>query len=264
MKIRRLLKYLIVKYGGVYPSPLTEYSDLLTFISSLRPVETEHGLIRFGPNGDGGYLLPNDLEGLKACFSTGVGALSLFEQQCAELGMNVYLADASVNEPAQHHPNFTFHKKYIGAANDEKFMTLNDWVLSAEPTGELILQMDIEGYEYDVLFNINDDLLQRFRIIVIEFHYLQQLWTKSFFTIASRAINKLTKTHRCVHIHPNNNSGVAKFKDIEIPGAMEFTFLRNDRIRQHSFANTFPHPLDHDTTDNPPMILPKCWYQNNY
>jgi FkbM family methyltransferase len=260
MRIRRILKNLIIKHGGVYPSPLTEHTDLLALISSLRPVITEHKLVRFGPDGDGGYLLPNDLDGIKACYSPGVGEISLFEKQCAELGMNVYLADASVNGPAQAHPRFFFEKKFIGATSNNHFMTLNDWVISTEPNGELILQMDIEGFEYDVLLNTTDELIQRFRIIVVEFHYLKGLWCKHFFTLANRVFNKIVQTHKCVHIHPNNNSGIAKFKGIAIPGAMEFTFLRNDRIQDYSFASTFPHPLDHDTTDNPTMVLPKCWH----
>lgn len=36
-------------------------------------------LIRLGPNGDGGYLVPDDLTGIEACFSPGVCATSEFE-----------------------------------------------------------------------------------------------------------------------------------------------------------------------------------------
>lgn len=42
---------------------------------------------------------------------------------------------------------------------------------------------------------------------------------------------------------------------------MEFTFLRNDRIKTRHYAMTFPHPLDRDNTPNPPLVLPACWYR---
>ncbi len=50
------------------------------FIKSLHPVKTEHELVRWGDKHDGGYLIPNDFEGIKALFSPGVGGESAFEE----------------------------------------------------------------------------------------------------------------------------------------------------------------------------------------
>jgi len=41
----------------------------------------------------------------------------------------------------------------------------------------------------------------------------------------------------------------------------EFTFQRNDRIVNSTPATVFPHPLDGDNTDDPPLPLSKCWYE---
>ena len=49
-----------------------------------------------GPDGDGGYLVPDDLEGIVACFSPGVSNVAGFEKDCALKGMKVFMADASV------------------------------------------------------------------------------------------------------------------------------------------------------------------------
>ncbi|WQS28463.1 hypothetical protein KVE05_05805 [Helicobacter pylori] len=50
------------------------------FIKSLHPIKTEHNLVRWGDKHDGGYLIPNDFEGIKALFSPGVGGVSAFEE----------------------------------------------------------------------------------------------------------------------------------------------------------------------------------------
>ncbi len=45
----------------------------------LRPFDVGHPLIRIGAFSDGGYLVPSDLQGIKACFSPGVSQQSSFE-----------------------------------------------------------------------------------------------------------------------------------------------------------------------------------------
>jgi hypothetical protein len=106
-------------------------------------------LIRLGPDGDGGYLVPDDLAGINECFSPGVSGIAGFEEHCASRGMDVFLADASVDGPPVQHARFHFTPRYIGAFSGEHFLSLDDWVSStAVPSGnDLLLQMDIEGYE---------------------------------------------------------------------------------------------------------------------
>ena len=142
-------------------------------------------------------------------------------------------------------------------------MTLDNWVDAAlqENTSELILQMDIEGSEYEALLSASEALLQRFRIIVIEFHHLDELWNKVFFKLANSVFNKITQTHTCLHIHPNNYASKIVLDNLEIPNVMEFTFLRNDRISESAWATKFPNMLDKpNASDRPDIVLPKCWH----
>lgn len=243
----------------------TEKFKLQSLLNKLRPVLCDKELIRLGASGDGGYLVPNDLEGIEACFSPGVGFDSVFEKDCADRGMKVFLADGSLEKPAQSHELFVFTKKYIGISTGNRFITLDDWVRSSitDLKCDLLLQMDIEGSEYEVLLVTSSDLLKRFRIIVIEFHSLDRICSKPFFEMVLQVFEKILHTHTCVHNHPNNCSGFANFEDLEIPSVMELTFLRNDRINNPSFAKIFPHPLDSDNTErNPSLPLPKCWYNS--
>jgi len=241
---------------------MTDRSEIQSLLKTLFPLSNDKELIRLGPKEDGGYLVPNDLAGIQACFSPGVSSVSGFEKDCTDFGMKVFLADKSVEGPAFEHELFSFTKKFVGVTSTDDFMTLDNWVASSLPgtNSDLLLQMDIEGYEYEVILSTSEDLMRRFRIIVAEFHQLDQLWSKPFFNLARRAFDKVLQTHSCVHIHPNNCWRSFKKDGLEIPPGMEFTFLRNDHIKHSSYQRTFPNPLDHDNTANPPLVLPKCWY----
>jgi hypothetical protein len=126
--------------------------------------------------------------------------ISGFEKDCAELGMSVFLADNSVEKPADSHDNFFFSDKYVGVTSNQQFMTIDDWVQQSLPrsNNDLLLQMDIEGFEYEVLLNMSEALMKRFRIIVVEFHSIDQLWNSPYFSIVSRAFEKiLANTYLC-------------------------------------------------------------------
>ncbi len=235
-------------------------------IESLHPIKSQYDLIRIGPEGDGGYLVPDDLDGIQACFSPGVANISEFELQCYQRGMAIYMADKSVDKVNLSIPSnqYDFTQKFIGSTTNNDYMTLDAWVNThiSDPTQELLLQMDIEGGEYDSLINASDELLSRFRIMVIEFHSLHELWNSHFFRFATLVFSKILQTHTCVHIHPNNCCSVLTRLGIDIPRTMEFTFLRNDRIASRSYTTTFPHVLDRNNTSRPPVTLPVNWYRH--
>jgi len=246
---------------NVHQVKRTDTQAILDVLRRLYPVAGPE-LIRLGPDGDGGYLVPNDLEGIEAVFSPGVDQATGFEKDCAQRGLQVFLADHSVDRPAETHRLFHFTKKHLGVTTNNEFMTLDDWVDSVMPDsqGDLLLQMDIEGFEYEVFLGASDRLMKRFRIIVAEFHGLDQVWNKPFFKIWSRVMEKILQTHHCVHNHPNNYYPCIKRGEIEIPILTEMTFYRRDRLIDPVPASRFPHPLDRDNTDQPPVPLPKCWY----
>jgi hypothetical protein len=233
-------------------------------MGAVHPRRAPGGLIRLGPKGDGGYLIPDDLDGIEACFSPGVGRIFGFERDCVSRGMRVFMADGSVGAPIAGDPSYSFASKFVGAINSPGWMTMDAWVSEALPESraDLMLQMDTEGSEYETLLNISDALLGRFRIIVAEFHFLDQLMSRSFFRLASRVFDKVLRSHTCVHIHPNNCARPVVKGGLSIPPVMEFTFLRADRTGDLGPAVDFPHPLDADNTDGPHVALPACWFHS--
>ena len=243
-------------------APLASYEQIQVLLSLCAPKKTNFPLIRIGSHGDGGYLIPDELQGIVACFSPGVSGNSKFELDLAKKNIPCYLADYSVSKPSVEHPLFHFEKKFLGALNNSIYMTLDKWILDSHvPVGDLLLQMDIEGSEFDVLHQTSSELLRRFRIIVIEFHNLDDMVYRGGYRLMLLTLQKLLTDFEVVHIHPNNSEPVFKYGPFEIPPLLEITFLRRDRMSSITLQKEFPHPLD-KACDNSNLDypLPKCWF----
>ncbi len=247
---------------GFHVAMRVETQEVLSLIQKLRPFDCGKELIRVGGPGDGGYLIPNDLEGVEYCFSPGVGGNCAFENQLANLGIKSFMADYSVDGPPVSRPEFTFDKKFVGAYDSERFMTMAFWKEKylKDYAGELVLEMDVEGSEYGVILNMPDALLYQFRIMAIEFHDLDLLFERSAFPLISSCFEKILRNFCVVHIHPNNCRPPVKCGKIEIPRVLEFTFLNRRRVASTRPRSDFPHKLDFESEQRPPLPLPACWY----
>lgn len=245
------------------PKPDMTTADRRAFFAEvIRPFDLGHKLIRVGDFGDGGYLLPNDLDGIVACFSPGVSQQSSFELDLAKHGIPSFMADGSVDEPLLDIPNSVFVKKHLAAETGENVISLRDWMDQfALDEGDMILQMDIEGAEYNVLSTLPPDYLHRFRIVVLELHRIPSILTKpASFKRAFPALSALKDGFLCSHIHPNNASGTVDIEGETFPRVIEATFVRRDRVKQMRPATQFPHPLDRRHRPNGPSLdLPPEW-----
>jgi hypothetical protein len=252
----------IAIHNDIYFSRVTSFEKLNNFFQLIKPIKSQIDLIRLGGEKDSGYLIPNDLEGIKTCFSPGVSVEAFFENDLSKIGIKSYMADFSVEASPIENENFDFIKKYIGFENSPNFISLEDWIASKQANDdEMILQMDIEGGEYNVLLDTSRETLSKFRIILIEFHKFDLLLNSNSFDLISSSIYKLLRDFQIVHIHPNNCSETIKYKNYEIPPIIEFTFLRKDRVSNFSYETKFPHKLDRKNIETKPdIILPKCFW----
>ena len=248
---------------GYHAGEKSTPSEILALVRKLRPLDCGIELIRVGSDFDGGYLIPDDLEGIEYCFSPGVSAIADFESQLAERHIHSFLADYSVPAPPIARPEFTFDKKYLGAVNEGPFWTLARWKdkYLKDYAGDLILQMDIEGAEYEVLLSTPDLLLDQFRIVVVEFHELGRLIDAFNLRFMSSCFEKLLQSFFVVHIHPNDCSEIVRFGEIEIPTTLEITLLHKRRARQTKPRMDFPHRLDASNHIHGKQVpLAKIWY----
>jgi hypothetical protein len=250
---------------GIYIEKMTSPDKLSTLIKSLFPVKTDFELIRIGSENDGGYLLPNDLEGILACFSPGVDVNASFEIDLFRTkGINSHLADFSVAGPPMQFTPLSFTKKYLGTVNDATHITIDSWIRQQKEfsqLGDFLMQMDIEGHEYLSLLGASEELLNRFRIIVIEIHDVESWGQLSFFSFIETFFNKLLKNFHVVHNHPNNCCGLVNLGGVIAPRVFELTLLRKDRAGIKGFTNSIPHPLDRgNLTDRADLVLPSNWF----
>ena len=237
--------------------------ELEQLVQSLRPVKTNFELIRIGGANDGGYLVPDDLKGITACFSPGVDVTATFEKDLWDRGIGSHLADASVDGAPDGLIPLSFTKKYLGGVSSNMHMTLDRWVANnTKWDKDLLLQMDIEGSEYATIIATPALTLMRFRIIVLEVHHAHAWFSPISWDIVNTFFKKLTKSHHVVHIHPNNNCPFVSVDDFMIPDTFEITLLRKDRSPAIGFADQFPHPLDApNVLDKPDRPLPEGWYK---
>jgi hypothetical protein len=135
LKVKHFVNEFLLRCGYNI-SKVTSKNDLRSFFKTIHPVAINVELIRIGGKGDGGYLVPNDLEDIKACFSPGVSNISKFEEHLAEMDIKSFMLDYSVNSPPVNNDLFVFEKKFLGDTNNEKFIRLEDWVNTNSPPTE--------------------------------------------------------------------------------------------------------------------------------
>ena len=238
----------------------------------LKPKKCPFKLIRIGGKKDGGYLIPNDLVGVEACFSPGVSNFKNFEDHLAiqykikshmcDFSSDLHKFNTKIIEGLQ-----TFEKKWLDIEEKENNISLNNWVnkYSYKSDRDLILQMDIEGAEYRNLLDTNTKLIGRFRIIVLELHNVQDIFDKKQCKDVKSLLKKLNKTHICVHAHPNNceELEILSRKGMNIPNVLEVSFLRKDRFKNKTkfYQVELPNYLDIDpnVVSKKPLHLNLQW-----
>ena len=237
------------------------WHEIKNLLSTLQPMETGHDLIRIGSDFDGGYLVPDDLQDLDASFSPGVSVEIGFDLEMSKICKQCFLADASVEEPIDLKSNMNFIKKFIGNDTDADFIKFEDWINEKAPkSSNLLLQMDIEGAEYDILSIIPKSILDRFRIILIEFHDFNKIFNREYFEKFKNTFKNLGKSHTICHIHCNNTLPYLTFRDTVIAPVFELTYLRNDRIKSQLKIAKIPHHLDQPNSSKLPNLhTPNFW-----
>ena len=122
----------------------------------------------------------------------------------------------------------------------------------------MLLQMDIESSEYEVLHSTPEETLKKFKVIIIEFHYIEKISNIYFYQNFNNVLDKLLLNFEICHIHPNNCQGTYSLHGIELPTAIEVTFLRKDLCKNKVPVTNLPHELDQkNITILDDVFLPK-------
>lgn len=265
MSFKSSIKELAFK-NHILMERLNSSEQVSNFLERFREKYVATELIRIGGNGDGGYLLPKCLDEIDYCFSPGVDVVANFEDEISKrYGIKSFMADASVSSPPLINPDFDFIPKFLGSRTHDNFITLSDWMnqSNVKIESKKILQMDIEGGEYDVLSYESSETISRFSVMNIEFHGLQNIFEKNFLVMLTAIFEKIYSNFSICHVHPNNCLPIVELDGIEIPPVIEITFINNDMVNRLKTSENIilPHKLDRkNVQENEDIKMPKIWW----
>lgn len=224
----------------------------------LRPLQSRFRKVRIGSLADGGYVLPDDLDGISDLLSIGIGEEVSFDVHFARTGVPVYQYDPTVPGPPVSHERFVFHKTAWAPQDDANGKTLASMIRDhgLSGTADAILKFDTEGAEWACMHAMSADLLKHFRIIACELHGFNSLGNPALLAQVRQTLNVLTRHHTVVHLHANNCCGISLVEGVPVPAVVELTLLRNDRSDFHPSLEAIPGPLDFpNMPDRPDLVL---------
>ena len=174
--------------------------------------------LRLGKDYDGGYIIA-DVPDVKynIQLSGGIENDISFEEGFIHKYpiVKTYSFDGTINNLPKENNNITFIKKNIGFENNEQITNLHDIINENE---SIFVKMDIEGGEIPWIKSLNDEQMNKFEQIVMEFHH-------PFSNNEIDVFDKINKNHYLIHFHGNNCCGVRIHKNVMIPNVFECTYL---------------------------------------
>jgi hypothetical protein len=244
-----------LSYGSLRVTRTISYQNYKLLYSKLRPVNNGYNLIRIGPNGDGGYLIPDDLDGIDHVISGGSGNDWGFEKQLkAEINPSITILDTIDKKPADLDPDVDFIDAWLTEIGSKGRVSLEE-LLSPKKSTSIFLKIDIEGAEFEVLRSIPEHELAKIRILVVEFHGLERMLDRNFLKfVALPVLDKLFLKFDLVHAHGNNCCGVVKMRNLALPRVLEMTFHNKNRGLGNFGLGVIPHNLDKRIVEKRPEL----------
>ena len=120
----------------------------------------------------------------------------------------------------------------------------------------MVLKIDIEGAEWAVLRDLEEDTLRQFSQIVFEFHDLVRIEKEE---IICQAMEKLNRTHQLIHLHANNYGTYLQMGGAVLPELLEGTYLLRGEYRFEECGERLPSTLDAPNCVYLPDIFLGAW-----
>ncbi len=241
------------------------YGKIGEILSVLRPYSVV-GVpkVRIGGKGDGGYVMLDPGRNGGVAYSFGISTKSPWDIEMASRGYDVFQFDGTIETPPDTHPNLHFQKvNIVSQENDErgkgKSIDRLFCELGHEAENDIILQMDIEGGEWEVLQNLSEPQIKKFRQIIIEFHGITPI--SENISDKLEAMKTISRTHKPIHVHLNNS-----ISDIPTGNGLllyspcwEVTYARAGDYEWMPCGERFPTPLDSPNIGRLPEIELGVW-----
>ena len=196
--------------------------------------------ILIGPKRDGGYVLMDDFEKIKIAYSFGISRDVSFDYALAKKNINIYMYDHTINALPFYINKF--HWKKIGLTGNKtenkKLQTLEEILSDNGHLNEtnMILKMDIEYSDWKSLLNISDEIIKKFKYILIEYHFRNEI--KLYYKV----LQKLQNTHQVFYIHCNNCGRIISFGNNTICNALEVSYIIKEGNKFEKDDSIYPIP----------------------
>lgn len=228
-------------------------------LNYLTCYESDAPKIRVGsPEGDGGYIICDNIGVYDAIVSGGISSNTSFENNMIELtNAPCYAYDHTINKlPRDSHKDITWFKKAVGKINTENESNFDTHF---DQYNDIFLKLDIEGCEFAFFQQLTDLNLLKIKQMVVEFHHP---WKHV------HLFEKISKSHYLLHLHVNNSSKLGTFNGVSVPGVFETTFVRKSELNLYNVRlNTFKIPSNLDRKNHsrfeevkidwPPFVWPQ-------
>jgi len=184
--------------------------------------------MRTGSHNDGGYLSVNDFSENDVLVSLGIGDNLDFEKELSCYVGKILAFDHTVDLLNTEIDNFVFFKVGVKAKSTIGFTTLTNIFEENSLSGDLILKIDIEGWEWEVLESLSSLELGRFKQIIGEFHGFHEIRN---YELIERVLYKLTENFVVTNSHANNWGAYQIIQKVAVPDVIEISWLRKDRCK---------------------------------
>jgi hypothetical protein len=205
---------------------------------------------RLGKDNDGGYIIA-EIPNIKytTLLAGGIDDDISFEEDFLKKYAvdNTYAFDGTINKLPKENTQITFIKKNIGFSNDNENTNLHNIIDVNEC---IFVKMDIEGGEIPWIKSLNDQQMNKFEQIVIEFH-------APFSNAEIDVFNKINTNHYLIHFHGNNCCGTRNHNGVRIPNVFECTYLHKKYFTNPPELNKelIPSNIDMKNTRNDEIYI---------
>jgi hypothetical protein len=240
------------------------FNKLLTLLK-IKPSDLK--LIRLGGVGDGGYIVPTIIKKTDILISVGSDKKIKFEEDFLKINKN---SNVYIFEKDKQKINKKKLKKIkiinakISSYQNLKNLSLNNFIKKIKNYKKKIFsfQIDCEGCEYLIIANLDQKILSKTIVIVIEVHFNELIKSSAGLNIVNEFLEKILLTHDIIHIHPNNSLENYFINGLSFPRNCEITFVKKKYFKFNKNNEiTIPNKLDCKNHNKRDVKLPEFLYK---